>query len=240
MEMPQILRHLSLSGTPDRCESDTLVDMSKAEAVVFDIDGTLSPEISWLALTRDLGAPVEQHVQIYTDYKNGKIDYPTSKLQLIDLWRATGNANRTFFVQLFDALPLDPAAEKVVQAAKLGHVVCLITGSMDLYAETVAKKLGIDQWHANTTLYWGADGNLVDMDYELNQAAKKLEQFGEFCQANNLKLQDCLVVGDGENDELLFEACERGILLGGEPEAQTHAWKRITQLTDFERILREN
>lgn len=212
--------------------------MTKAKAVVFDIDGTLSPEVSWLALTRDLGAPVERHIQIYQDYKNGVIDYPASKTQLIDLWRATGNANKTFFVQLFNAISLDSAAEKVVRSAKVDRIVCLITGSMDLYAEAVAKKLGVDQWYANTTLHWDVDGNLIDVDYELNQAAKKLEQFGEFCQANNLKMQSCLVVGDGENDELLFEACDRGVLLGGEPKARTRAWKRIARLTDFEDILK--
>ncbi len=220
-------------------ESDKLIDMNKAKAVVFDIDGTLSPDASWLALTRDLGAPVEQHMQIYADYKNGKIDYSASKTRLIELWRATGNANKTFFVQLFDALPLDPAAKKVVEVAKTGRIVCLITGSMDLYAETVARKLGIDKWYANTTLHWDDAGNLVDMDYELNQAAKKLEQFGEFCGLHSLEAQDCLIVGDGENDELLFKVCKRGVLLRGNPETQTHAWKRIAQLADFEQILLE-
>jgi FMN phosphatase YigB (HAD superfamily) len=59
--------------------------MEKSKAVVFDIDGTLSPEISWLALTRDLGASVEQHIQIYQDYKEGRIDYEASKDQLIGI-----------------------------------------------------------------------------------------------------------------------------------------------------------
>jgi HAD superfamily phosphoserine phosphatase-like hydrolase len=215
------------------------MDMKKSEAVVFDIDGTLSPEVSWLALTRDLGAPVEQHVQIYKDYKEGKIGYEVSKDQLIGLWRSTGNANKAFFGQLFDSLPLDPAAEKVVQAAKVGHLVCLITGSMDLYAETVARKLGIDKWYANTTLHWDDQGNLVDMDYELNQAAKKLEQYTQFCNKNGLGVEDCLVVGDGENDEKLFEVCRRGVLIGSDPESETYAWKRIAQLADFEQILQD-
>lgn len=214
--------------------------MEKAKAVVFDIDRTLSPEVSWLALTRDLGAPVEQHVQIYKDYKNGEIDYSTSKSQLIDLWRATGNANETFFAQLFEALPLDPVADKIVQTAKMGRTVCLITGSMDLYARIVASKLGVDQWHANTTLHWDDEGNLYDMDYELNQAAKKLEQFAQFCEENGLNAQDCLVIGDGENDEKLFEACGHGVLIGADPESETFAWRRIDRLAEFEYILQEN
>jgi HAD superfamily phosphoserine phosphatase-like hydrolase len=211
--------------------------MKKSKAVVFDIDGTLSSEVSWLALTRNLGASVEQHIQIYTDYKKDKIDYSTSKEQLIGLWRATGNANKKFFIQLFDAFPLDPAAEQVIEAAKVGRLVCLITGSMDLYAQSVAKKLGIEQWYANTTLHWDAQGNLVDMDYELNQADKKLEQYVEFCHQNNLSLEDCLVVGDGENDEKLFEASKLGVLIGGDPEGKTHAWKRIPKLADIENVL---
>jgi HAD superfamily phosphoserine phosphatase-like hydrolase len=213
--------------------------MSKFKAVVFDIDGTLSPEVSWLALTRDLGASVAQHIKIYTDYKEGNTDYQTSKNRLLDLWHATGNANKTFFGRLFDSLPLDPNAKKVIQAAGAGRTVCLITGSMDMYAQTVAQKLGIEQWHANTTLHWDDHGSLADMDYELNQADRKLEQYTQFCQENTLELEDCLVLGDGENDEKLFKACKHGVLIGRDLENETYAWKRIVQLADFEQIVRD-
>lgn len=214
--------------------------MKRAVAVVFDIDGTLAPEVSWLALTRDLGASVERHIQIYTDYKEGKTDYVTSKAQLVDLWRATGNANRTFFVQLFDALPLDSDAQWIVQLAKMDRVVCVITGSMDLYAQAVSRKLGIEHWYANTRLHWDDQGNLVDMDYELDQAGKKLEQYLQFCEDNNLDKENILVLGDGENDEKLFEVCKQGVLISGGSDGETHARTRITRLADFEQILRKN
>ncbi len=214
--------------------------MHKTRAVVFDVDGTLSPDVSWLALTRDLGASVERHEQIYHDYKHGKTDYVTAKSQLLTLWQATGNANKEFFAQLFDALPLNPAAEKVVQAAKIDYTVCLISGSMDLYTKIVAEKLAIDHWYANTTLHWDTNGSLVDMDYDLDQASKKLEQFDQFCETNRIRTEDCFVVGDGENEELLFETCKHGILLGSNPNTSTHAWRHITQLADCEPILRDN
>lgn len=78
------------------------------------------------------------------------------------------------------------------------------------------------------------------MDYELNQAAKKLEQFAQFCEENGLNAQDCLVIGDGENDEKLFEACGHGVLIGADPESETFAWRRIDRLAEFEYILQEN
>ena len=211
--------------------------MQEAKAVIFDIDGTLAPEVSWLALTRDLGASVEEHMHIYDSLKNGEVDYVAAKSRLVDLWRATGNANKTFFSQIFNALPLNPVAQKVVRAAQARRVICLITGSMDLYAQIVARKLSVAQWYANTVLHWDGDGNLVDLDYELDQAAKKLAQFEEFCQANDLKAGDCLVVGDGENDERLFAASGHGVLVGGELETQTQAWKRADRLADLEQIL---
>lgn len=80
--------------------------MSEIKAVILDIDGTLSPEISWLSLTRDLGAPVQKHVAIYQDYKNSRISYQESKTELLELWRSTGNTNYHFFQSLFEGLPL--------------------------------------------------------------------------------------------------------------------------------------
>lgn len=140
----------------------------------------------------------------------------------------------------FEALPLDPAAKAVTQAAKIGRTVCLITGSMDMYAQIVARKLEIDHWYANTTLHWDTEGNLVDMDYELNQGQKKLEQFGQFCQGNDFQPYECLVVGDGENDGLLFESSRHGVLVGSDIGAEPHAWQHVERLADVEQILQNH
>jgi len=217
--------------------------MSETKAVVFDIDGTLSPEISWLALTRDLGASVDDHVRIYTDYKAGTIGYEESKNQLIGIWQATGNANKSFFQELFEGWPLDPAAPHIVEKALGRHAVCLITGSMDLYAQIVARKLGIDKWYANTTLTWNSDGELVDMDYELRQADRKLEQFSAFCAENELKPVECIVVGDGENDLGLFKLSGKGILVLGDEKAEEYrqyAWQVAPNLAALEHILEDS
>jgi phosphoserine phosphatase len=95
-----------------------------AKAIIFDIDGTLSPEISWLALTRDLGASVDEHIRIYTDLKQGRIDYPESKRQLINLWRATGNANKAFFQKLFENWPQMKRMKRI--KSKLGKLLPIL------------------------------------------------------------------------------------------------------------------
>lgn len=208
--------------------------MEKIKAVVLDIDGTLAPDVSWLSVTRDLGASIEVHVAIYKDYKAGKMGYEESKAQLIRLWKSTGNANYDFFQLLFEQLPLDKDALRVVESLKCQYDVCIITGSIDMYAEIVAKKLNVGNWFANTTLHWNNNA-LTDMDYELNQAKRKLEQFLGFCAAHGYKPQECVVVGDSENDLSLFEASKRGVLVGKDltNELKQHAWKTIPTLGDL-------
>jgi len=213
---------------------------TKAKAIVFDIDGTLSPEISWLALTRDLGASVDGHIRIYTDYKEGRATYEESKRQLISTWQATGNATKPFFQKLFADLKLQPNAHDIIAELKKQYIVCLITGSMDLYAEIVAGKVGARQWYANTRLVWSEQDELIDMDYELNQADKKLEQFAQFCAANKLEPQDCIVVGDSENDLGLFKLSGKGILVLGNEKAkeyEQYAWKVIPDLAALKQTI---
>lgn len=109
---------------------------------------------------------------------------------------------------------------------------------MDMYAETVAKKLNVKKWYANTTLHW-QDNQLADMDYELNQSAKKLEQFLVFCTTYGYKPEECITVGDGENDLGLFGASRRGVLVGIDPmlDLQRHAWKVIPAIKDLTALL---
>lgn len=202
-------------------------------AIIFDVDGTLAPDVSWQMITRGLGASVEKLLEIYGGYKSGELTYEPAKRAVIELWRGTGNADRDFFQQLVDSLPLDPAAERVVRAVReSGKILCLISGSVDIYTATVARKLGIEHWYANTTLHWDAAGGLADMEYELNQAHKKLEQFTDFCHAQGIESYECIVVGDGENELELFKATGHGILIGPNPseDCRQQAWKSYQSL----------
>ena len=64
------------------------------KAVVFDIDNTLTNDVSWLKATELLGASVEKHVDIFDKFSKNKLSYKVSKQQLIQLWEDTGNNNK--------------------------------------------------------------------------------------------------------------------------------------------------
>ena len=209
------------------------------KAVILDIDGTLAPGTSWTRLTRDLGASTDQHLKIFEEFTEGRITYEDAVGQLLKLWRATGKATKQDFQAIFENWPLREESKEVVDFLKSkGYIVVKITGSMDLYAEVVAKKLGISFYYANTGLVWDNEGKLVDFHYFKDQAGKKVEQLLQFCREQGLSPEDCVVVGDGINDIELFKLT-RGVALKSPNSAEIEkiAWKTIDNLSELKEAL---
>lgn len=185
-----------------------------SRVAILDICGTLAPEDSWLALTRDMGADVNRHLEIFHTYREGGITYEESRVQLIGLWRATGRATRSAMREIFTAWPLDPAAMPLVAKLRAnGFLPLIITGAVDLYAQVVADRLGVADWYANTPLHFDTDGNLVSYDYDLDQSGKKVRQLEAFCVERGLDPAEAVPLGDGVNDLGLFERTHHGIWL---------------------------
>ncbi len=207
-----------------------------SRVAVLDICGTLAPEDSWLALTRDMGTSVDRHLEIFHDYREGRITYPESQDQLIGLWRATGKASRSAMRAIFESWPLDSAALPLVEALRAhGYCPLIITGAVDLYAEVVAAKLGIADWYANTPLVFDEAENLVTYHYDLDQPGKKVRQLGEFCSKHGFDAKQAIAFGDGPNDIGLFEATGHGIWLETpkyDSQLRPLAWRTIEHLVD--------
>jgi HAD superfamily phosphoserine phosphatase-like hydrolase len=209
------------------------------KAIIFDIDGTLSSEVSWLKLTEGLGASVKKHLVIFDKYLKGDINYKKAKRDLIKLWQDTGNANDEYMMKMFDSWKLKDDAHEIISHLKEKYKIVLISGSLDLYVETVAEKLGIIDWYANTKIDWDRKGNLTDFHYFRNQALKKLIQFKEFKKTNNLKYNEFAIVGDGDTDLLLFKRIRFSVMVKKDkphPELEKHAYKKIEKLTELKKI----
>ena len=217
-----------------------MINNRKFKAVIFDIDGTLTPEISWTALTRDMGASVEEHLKIFKAHQNNEITYESSKQKLLELWWKTGNAKKPFFKTLFNGWKLKSGTKELIEYLfSRGYLICLITGSTDLYADIIAKRLGIKIWFANASFDWDINGKLINFHYDINQKEKKLEQFLKFCKENDINPKDCVVVGDSYNDAELFSITGNGISM--ELEDSHHlekiAWKKVKNLSEIKDLL---
>jgi phosphoserine phosphatase len=205
-------------------------------ALVVDIDGTLWSSNSWLELTKGLGADANEHIKIFSDYKNGRISYPESKTQLIGLWQGTGNANKPFVTKLLKSWELEASSGVLINLFKAkGFKTTIITSSFDLWAKEVSSKLKIDDYYYNTRTFWDEKNRLVDYDYDLDQAGKKLSQFNSFCDKYDLKPENCLVIGDEENDIELFKITGNGILIGEDKSRALakEAWLTYSDISSF-------
>ncbi len=209
------------------------------EAVVFDIDNTLTNDVSWLRVTELLGASVAEHEDIFGRFSRHELPYEDAKRQLVVLWQGTGKANKAHWENMFADWPLADGAEELVQYSQdQGYHTALITGSLDLFAAAVAKRLNIKHYYANTELIWDQTGNLVDFHYIRDQAAQKLAHLNEFTKTVGVAIKDCVAIGDGDNDIDIFKATGKGIAIGQRSDALMNvAWNRAHSLRDIIAIL---
>ncbi len=215
--------------------------MDGIKAVIFDIDGTLTKEISWPFLVERLGISITQHDGVFQAFKKGEISLQNATNKVLNLWRSKGLATKSHVVNVFSEIPLRDDAKKTIEYLKSkSYILCLITGSMDLYAEQVAKELDISYYYSNTKLFWDKAGVLSGMDYYTDDRGKKLAQFMEFTKKVGVRPDECAVVGDSANDIGLFNITGKGIAVRTEFEAkelEAVAWKKIEHLKEIKDIL---
>ena len=210
----------------------------EVETIIFDVDGTLSEEVSWLKLTHGLGASADEHTQIFESMKAREITYPKAKGLLIKLWQKTRNANKAYMEKMFRSWKLKHDASVTINYLKETYRICLMSGSVDLYVSIVADKLGVEDWYANTELVWDKEGNLIDFHYHANQAEKKLEHLKEYVESKGLNIKRCAIVGDGDSDIALFQELPYGIAVNKEsyPALEALAYKTVTDLSELREI----
>lgn len=210
----------------------------RVKTIIFDIDGTLSDNISWLELTEGLGASPKTLLHLLTKLRSGKLRYNEAKNKVVTLWKNTGNANRPYMKKMFNSWKLKKDAYSTIDYLKKSYRICLISGSVDLYVKSVADKLGIIDWYANTELIWDNNDNLIDINYFPNQSQKKLEQFRSFITKYSLDINKCAVVGDGDSDIELFKELPYGFAINKNPypELEALAIKNISNLSQLKEI----
>lgn len=210
------------------------------EAVVFDLNGTLAPKLTLTNFIVGLDSSQDIPPEIKKYLTDGKLPHGSNKEPFLKLWKATGRATRDFLTGVFETWPLREGAHDLVAQIHARNLkTCLITGSVDLHAEVAARRLHIPHYFANTPLIWDEQGNLVDYDFCPDQTGKKIEQLLGFCQQEGISPQQCLVVGDDNNDAGLFALTGKGVAAKSSTSHYVKgvAWKQVNHLTDIEGLL---
>ncbi len=176
--------------------------MSPFKLVCFDLDGCLTEkDDSWAHIHQNLGVweQAKAHRKLFFE---GEIDYQKWADLDVGLWK---DVSIDKLNKIIHQIKVRPHLDIIVQELKKRNLLLLILSSgLSLFAESVKNKFLFDFAIANSPVI-GEEGKLtgeikVNVSYNDKNLVLK-----EFLEPYQIKLKDCIAIGDGENDVPLFK-----------------------------------
>jgi HAD superfamily phosphoserine phosphatase-like hydrolase len=210
--------------------------------VVLDIDNTLITGNTWADFNRAMSVTDADDLRLYTAFANGDITYQEWLHELMSLYKL--DTQKHSKEQVLDYLTQYKLKEDAVQAVaditKAGHDTLLLTGSFQITADAVAFELGITNAIATTRCVFDENGYLSDLVSQGDEQHAKLRLLQVYCGERNIQLQDCIVVGDGANDKILFQAFPNSVTFtNSDPDSKSIATHKIQSLRELPTLVEQ-
>ncbi|MCK5150758.1 MAG: HAD family phosphatase [Candidatus Thorarchaeota archaeon] len=201
--------------------------------VVFDLDGTLTTHnSSWWQLHQHFNTH-EEGGFYYDQYFAGEIDYQ----QWADLDAALWKGQKLSDVEkLADEAELMPGAIQVVKDLKnSGIQVAVLSGGIDILAERIVKRIGIDYLLVNKIHH---ENGIITGKVDVNVGwGGKAEEIKQVCDHFNIPLSETAFVGDGKNDIAVFPVVALSIAFNPEDDEVAEAASVVIRKKDLREVL---
>ena len=213
--------------------------MNKIKLICFDVDGTLVSGVSWLTLTEGMNCSIQNHLDIFTAARTGKISFSEAERQLVYMYRESGHATKGEIVKILSKVKLRPGVKQLIlYLKKKNYPIYLISGSIDIFVKKVAEKMKVNNFYANSSLKFDNNKILSKIHYQHDQGKTKLKQLKKLIHKMNIAINEVAFIGDSWNDIEVFVATKHGIAVGSSDEnLKKVAWKIVDSLKDIEKIL---
>lgn len=194
--------------------------MSRIKAVIFDLDGTLTPVHSvWQYIHERLGTWEDQGLVSLQAFLAGQITYREFADRDVGSWIGV---TRATMEDIVSEIPLREGA--VIAATELkqrGIRMAILSSGLDLLAEPVAERLGMDLCVANGL---GFTDGIVDGSVRIRVPWHgKPDQLPHICRALGVEPDETAMVGDGVGDAPLFPMVRLGVAFNAGPEVEARA-----------------
>ena len=210
--------------------------MPKIRLVCFDLDDTLIRRNSWHALNNSLGITDEEDQHWFDAYGSGEISSEQWKNILLERYLEHSDATRDGITKIFSQYELvDGARESVEHVRSKGLETVLISGSVDIVVDLVAKDLGISHAKANNSFLFDDADRLQSIHTCGDDTIGKADHLESFCEMLGIQMNECACIGDGYNDIEMFRRTDHGITFRGS-KIEKDAWKVIDSLRDIPAI----
>ncbi|CAG8564188.1 7644_t:CDS:2, partial [Racocetra persica] len=223
----QELFQLSISHGTDVALQPFNVFRKHKRLVVFDMDSTLIQQEVIDEIAKMAGV-VNKVATITEAAMNGEIDFKESLRRRVSLLKGTS----TDVLQTIKKnLIFTEGAHLLCKALKkIGFKLAVISGGFIPLATYVKNELGLDYAFANQ-LKVSSDGLMFtgELDGPIVDGERKAELLEVIAQAENIKLEQVVAVGDGANDLFMLAKAGLGIAFNAKPRVQEKARARINQ-----------
>jgi len=199
--------------------------------VVFDLDNVIIDAEAIDEIGKLMGVE-EKTMELTKRAMEGEMDFKESIEERVKLLKG---ARVDDIKKLAHKLPLMKGAKETIQQLKeKGYKIATITGSFDIVADIIGKKLNLDYMicnklhHKHGILTGEVSGPLVKKTkYEILQRLLEDEGFS---------FGECVAVGDGANDMSMIESAKLGIAFNAKPIVKEKA-DAIVEKKDLKEIL---
>lgn len=195
--------------------------MVQLKAVIFDLDGTLTPVRSvWQYIHEELGTWESHGRRSLQAFLAGEIDYQEFARRDAAAW---AGVSRRRIEELVERIPLRPGARETVTALRrAGCRLAILSSGLDVLAERVRKHCSFDMVLANRLIF--RDGMVTgEVEVKVGWHGKP-EGLRHICRWFGTHPGEVAVVGDGVGDAPLFPLVKVGVAFNAPPEvaAQAH------------------
>lgn len=175
--------------------------------IVLDMDGTMVDAEVIDELAKMMGTEAEAK-KITKAAMEGKINFKAALERRAKMLKGLPLKK---VKELRDNIPIVSGANDLIsELKKAGFVTVLMTGSFDVIANVVSRKLGFDYVFSNRLL--AKNGKLTgEVEGRVMGPESKLELLRSVARKEGITLDECVAVGDGANDLLIIKDCGLGI-----------------------------
>jgi phosphoserine phosphatase len=207
----------------------------KIELVIFDMDGVLTDIISsWKYIHDYLKTSNERSVD---DYLKGKIDDMEFIRRDATLWKENGKPiTKKRLSEILSDVPLMKGAKKCISDLKNNGIkTAIVSAGLDILAEKVAKKLGIDYFLANG-LETDENGHLNGVGILGVKLMYKELAVKSLSEKQKISLERIASVGNSCYDIPMFETTGLGIAFNPGDECTRKAADVTVEGKDLSKI----